>query len=155
LRRARVPRAESPPRPGRVADADFAARTLQGLRDRIPKHAQDLLLPGAERACQALCEVQDGFFLTEADGRVVSQLSTGKTVSRTEAAAQYMKILRDATHGHGANKSQRIELTETLLARHNGHVLHDVAQLGWLYLLDLLGRPEALRSHLSAQLKKH
>lgn len=136
-------------------DADFAARTLEGLRDRIPAHAHDLLLPGAERACQALREVQDGFFLTEADGRVVSQPSTGKTVSLTEAAAQYMKILRDATHGHGANRSHRIEVTETLLARHNGHVPHDVAQLGWLYLLDLLVRPEALRSHLNAQAAKH
>lgn len=135
-------------------DADFAARTLQGLRDRIPTNAQDLLLAGAERACQALREVQDGFFLTEADGRVLSQPSTGKTVSRTEAAAQYLKILRDATHGHGANRSHRIEVTESLLARHNGYVPHDVAQLGWLYLLDLLVRPEALRSHLSAQSMK-
>lgn len=136
-------------------DVEFASRTLDTLRSRIPASAQDLLLPGAERACQALREVQEGFFMTNAEGRVVSQPSSGKTLSQAEAAAQYMKILRDATHGHGANKSHRIELTDTLLATHNGYVPHDVAQLGWLYLLDLLARPEALRSHLSSRSTRH
>jgi len=132
-------------------DAEFAQRTLDRLTAAIPPVAQPLLLPRARRAVDALKEVQDGFFLRTEGGRVTVEPSKSRTVTPAKAAAQYLKVLRNATHGHGAHSARAMEMTDTLLACHNGHVPHDVSLLGWLYLLDLMSRPDDLRTHLQHQ----
>ncbi|GAA1025653.1 hypothetical protein GCM10009557_00400 [Virgisporangium ochraceum] len=60
----------------------------------------------------------------------------------------YVKVLRNATHGHGAKHANKIEITNALLAHHNGELPHDLGLVGYLYLLDLLGNPEALAARL-------
>ncbi len=57
-------------------------------------------------------------------------------------------MLRNATHGHSSNKAGRVELTNTLLAHHDGTLPHNLALLGYLYLLDVLAHPDVLRKHL-------
>lgn len=66
------------------------------------------------------------------------------------AAAHYLKVLRDATHGHGSNKDNAKGKTNSLLAQHNGRVPHEIAGLGFLYMLDVLARPDLLRRLLSS-----
>lgn len=80
--------------------------------------------------------------------------STQQVVPLERGTAEYLKLLRNATHGHGANKKNQVEATESLLARHDGRIPHEVALLGWLYLLDLLSHPDALRRHLTARSQK-
>ncbi|MFB9312901.1 hypothetical protein [Nocardioides plantarum] len=127
----------------------FARKRLQSLEDRIPDEAKPILLPRARRAVEALEELQRGFFILEPDGRVLVEPSTGRAETPSAAAAQYLKMLRNATHGHGPTRGS-IELSRTLLARHDGLVPHDVALLAWLYMLDLLAQPDVLRRRLSA-----
>lgn len=131
----------------------FAKKRLQSLEASVPEDAKSVLLPRARRAVEALEEVQEGFFILESDGRVLVEPSTGRTETPSAAAAQYMKLLRNATHGHGPTRGS-IEVSRTLLARHDGNVPHDVALLSWLYLLDLLAQPEVLRRRLSADARR-
>ncbi|QCX26948.1 hypothetical protein [Nocardioides jishulii] len=135
-------------------DASFAAKTLARLRDQIPDQAGQVLLPRAERGVDSLAEVGDGFFLREDCGGVMLRPSTQQVVPLERGTAEYLKLLRNATHGHGANKKNQVEATESLLARHDGRIPHEVALLGWLYLLDLLSHPDALRRHLTARSQK-
>ena len=132
-------------------DVDFASKRLDDLRAAIPSDAATVLLPSAARAVSALNEVQNGFFIREPDGQIMLEPSRGRRVTPAKASAQYLKLLRNATHGHGTNRPRQVEMTETLLARHNGRVPHDVALLSWLYVLTLLARPAALRRHLKTQ----
>lgn len=135
-------------------NADFAEKTLASLEKEIPTSGSQLLLPRARRAVEALQEVQNGFFIREPDGSIMIEPSAGKTAQPRVAVAQYLKLLRDATHGHGTTRNRQVEMTSTLLARHNGYVPHDVSLLGWLYLLDLLARPDVLRRHLASRAKR-
>ena len=75
-------------------------------------------------------------------GQVVS------SIKPEPAAAEYIKVLRNATHGFGSNKSNRTGITNTLLAHHNGTVPQDLPLLGYLYLLDVLSRPEIVARSL-------
>ncbi len=54
----------------------------------------------------------------------------------------------NVTHGHGAHRAGRVELTNTLLAHHDGTLPHNLALLGHLHLLDVLAHPDVLRKHL-------
>jgi hypothetical protein len=132
-------------------DHAFADKTFARLSEHIPNHAAQVLLPRARRGVEALSEVRNGFFLREDGGGVMLRPSTNQVVSLDRASAEYLKLLRNATHGHGANKKSQVEATEALLARHDGHIPFEVALLGWLYLLDVLSQPEALRRHLTAR----
>jgi hypothetical protein len=51
--------------------------------------------------------------------KVELQLGAGqvRSLSVEEAAARYMKVLRDATHGHGSNKEHSRALTDALKTR--------------------------------------
>lgn len=115
-----------------------AAKTLSKLRASIPIAAQDVLLPAADRAVAALAKVGEGFFLTDTDDLV--DRGDGFGISRDEATAQLLKLLRNATHGHRPQKggARSIALSNQLLARHDSHIPSDLALLGHLYLLDLL-----------------
>jgi hypothetical protein len=126
-----------------------AQKTLDDLRGQMSPDAAALLLPAAERAVAALQELQGGFFLhrqTGADDIVLPQ--SGEHLSPTEAVARYLKVLRDATHGHGAKLLGKVEQTNALLAHHDGAIPHDLGLLGYLYLLEFLIQPERLRTKL-------
>ena len=138
------------------ADLAFAERTLERLKELIPEAAHPVLMPRAERAVEALREVQDGFFIgVSTDRSIELEQGSGRRVSLAKAAAQYLKMLRNATHGHGGKSARAQTIADTLLACHNGNVPHDVSLLGWLYLLDLLARPEVLHARLTSRATRH
>lgn len=135
-----------------LCNLSFARQVLKRLRSDLPGEVGELLLPAAERAATALESMQDGFFLRR-------QLGT-KNVEFTDAAgspcaldpidavAEYVKVLRNATHGHGSNREERKVQTDALLAHHTGAIPHDLALLGYLYLLEVLTKPDLLRRTL-------
>lgn len=126
-----------------------AKKILAGLEVSLPTPAAEVLLPAARRGVSALEHMHTGFFIR-------SQLGTDKvdlhlkgdevrSLSPEAAAARYLKVLRDATHGHGSDKETSKAQTAALLAHHDGEVPHDLGLLGYLYLLDLLAHPGRLR----------
>jgi hypothetical protein len=118
---------------------DHAKKTLDRLAERLGAD-EEVLLPAAARAVRALGAVGDGFFMREPDGRVL--LREGQDpVSREEAAAQYLGMLRDAGHGFGSPTASRWEADANLMVRHTGKIPDDLALLPWLYLLDMLADP--------------
>lgn len=128
-----------------------AEKVLDRLREAIPAEAATLLLPSAEKAIAALRDVQDGFFLRgTATGAVEIRHPDGEVELLTpeQAAAIYVKMVRNATHGFGTDRDRARARTEALLASHNGSLPHNLALLGYLYLLDLLHRPDDLRRAL-------
>ena len=136
--------------------AQFAAKTLARLRDSIPAPAREVLLWGPEHAVAGLAAVQDGFFLRSLNGdQIVIRDDTGsqRQMNLDMAAAHYLKVLRDATHGHGSNRDNAKGKTNALLAQHDGRVPHEIAGLGFLYMLDVLARSEVLRRVLSSHAK--
>jgi hypothetical protein len=129
-----------------------ATKTLAELEELLPRGASEVLLPAARRAVAALQALQDGFFIRRQlrTSAVELHLSAGQvqSLSAEEASARYLKVLRDATHGHGSNKESASAMTDALLAHHNGTIPHDIGLLGYLYLLDVLAHPERLRRAL-------
>ncbi|SDU10610.1 hypothetical protein SAMN04489733_1180 [Amycolatopsis keratiniphila] len=127
----------------RVAEA-----TLLHLRQEIPAGAGKILLPPAERAVKALRELQHGFYLARQLGKTEIDIRESGTIveqmSMEKAAAAYIKMLRNATHGFGTKKASRAALTNALLANHNGDLPHDLVLLAYLYLLDIMTRPDVL-----------
>ena len=130
----------------------LAQKTFGELSDNIPGEAAEVLLPGAQRAVTALEKVQKGFFIQRQTGASHIEWIDPRTgpcrLTPTEATAQYIKILRDSTHGHGSNRANQAARTNALLTHHNGKIPHDLALLGYLYLLDLISRPGDLRLSL-------
>lgn len=127
----------------------------EGARGRVARSMPAaVLMPAVDRAVDALRELQDGFYLPQqlGTGRVDYTNADGARVSLPldQAAAEYMRLLRNATHGHGSNRRERPALTNTLLVQHDGHVPHDLALVGCLYLLELLADPPMLRRTLYA-----
>lgn len=114
-----------------------AEKVYAGLESRIPRDAAQVLLPNARRGVNALKELQGGFFLAEQLGLAGIPKSQTKEMTRESAAAHYVQLLRDATHGHGG-RGAKAKQTELLLAHHDGRVPHNIGLLAYLYLLDLL-----------------
>lgn len=135
----------------------FAQRTLERIRDAVPAEAAEVLLPAAERAVRALAKVQDGFYLRrQTSAATIDFVLTDGTAERytpETAAAEYIRVLRNATHGHGSNRDDAVPRTDALLAHHDGSLDHDLALLGYLYLLDLMSTPALLRRVLSASVR--
>lgn len=130
----------------------FADKTLERLRATIPEPAAELLLPGAERGIAALRQVEDGFYVLRQSGKSeIEVVESGAVIERLSierATVEYIKMLRNATHGFGSNKASRVARTNALLAHHDGDLPHDLAWLGYLYLLDILSQPEMVRGAL-------
>lgn len=133
----------------------FAEKTLRNVRSRLPDSVAEVLLPRATAGVQALRTMQSGFFLLDGKtGVPVPDTSRSDGIRRLgldDAVAHYVKVLRDATHGHGTNREAAVGKTNALLAHHTGEVPHDLGWLGWLYLLDLLTRPEVLRRTMQSR----
>jgi hypothetical protein len=129
-----------------------ARKTLDALTDALPCDAAEILLPAARRAVDALEGLQEGFFISRQAGSAHIEWTDPRTghvcLTPDDAAAEYVKVLRNSTHGHGSNREGQVTRTNALLTHHNGHVPHDLALIGYLYLLDLLNRPDALRKSL-------
>lgn len=125
-----------------------AQKVMDGLNATIPSEAAEIVLPMARDGVAALKGVQDGFFIREhlETTDVELHLPTGGRthLSAERATARYLKLLRDATHGHGGRGNARGE-TAALLAHHNGEIPHDIGFLAYLYLLDMLEHPDRLR----------
>ncbi|MEU5946351.1 hypothetical protein ABZ793_12405 [Micromonospora sp. NPDC047465] len=124
----------------RLCYLPFAEKKLKELEASVPPAAGAILLPLAQRAVVALKELQDGFFMP-------GQLASGQVagLSKDVAAARYVKVLRNATHGHGAKSVNLVDQTNALLAHHDGDIPHDLPLLGYLYLLDWIARPDDYR----------
>lgn len=127
----------------------FASRTLDCIRADMPGEVQQILLPAAARAVEALERVQEGFYVSRQTGAssIDFNLADGTTQSYTpeEAAAEYIRVLRNATHGHGSDRAEAVPRTDALLTHHSGVIDHDLPLLGYLYLLELLTKPDMLR----------
>jgi hypothetical protein len=91
------------------------------LETTLPRAAAEILLPAARRGVVSLQRMQDGFFIRRQLGTDDVQLPEGETRSLAleDATARYLKVLRDATHGHGGKGKAALE-TAALLAHHNG-----------------------------------
>jgi len=130
----------------------IARQRLEAVTDSVPSGAATILLPAATRAVDALRDTQDGLFLRRhlgSDDIEVPAPGEGtQMLDPDTAVAEYIKVLRNATHGHGSTKGGRGPLTTALLAHHSGNIPHDLALLGYLYLLDVLVHPQELAQHL-------
>lgn len=130
----------------------LANKVITQLESAIPVDAKKILLPACYRAIGALGKLQEGFFLARQTGRQTISYVTDKGEEReltlAEATAQYVKLLRNATHGFGDIKERN--RSEVLLAHHDGVIPDDLAFLAWLYLLDLLNNTDRLQFSLWA-----
>lgn len=127
--------------------ASHAESVLAELEDSLGGPEGEILLPMARRAVGSLRGMQAGFFLRRQLGSEEVELLLGdrtKRLSVEQAAAQYMKLLRDATHGHGG-QGRTASQTSALLAHHDGDVPHDIGLLAYLYLLDSLVHTDRVR----------
>jgi hypothetical protein len=135
-----------------MCNLNLARHTLVNLRSDISDDVGAVLLPAAERAVQALEALQDGFFLQRQLGAAKVEFTakdgTVQALDPIDAAAEYIRVLRNATHGHGTNREDRRLSTDALLAHHNGIIPADLPLLPYLYLLELLSRPDMLRHNL-------
>ena len=136
----------------RMLSPDHARKTLERLEANVPAPAAEILLPAARRAVAALEDVASGFYLTNTDGTIPVG-PTRPALQPQVAAAKYMYLLRNSTHGF-SGKQAHAEYGAALLGTHTGDVHHDVGLLGWLYLLDLLSDPRRLRRILSGQARQ-
>ncbi len=125
-----------------------AQKVISDLEASVPDGAADILLPMARQAVDSLRRMQDGFFIRRHLKTVDVELRLPdgevKVLAAEDATAQYLKVLRNATHGHGG-KGKSVDLTAALLAHHDGEVPHDIGLLAYLYLLDMVVNPERLR----------
>jgi hypothetical protein len=132
----------------RMVTHSHAEKVLVDLEAAIPAHAGDILLPMARQGVDSLRRMQDGFFIRRnlKTENVELRLPGGrvKVFSAEDATAQYLKVLRNATHGHGG-KGKAVDQTAALLAHHDGDVPHDIGLVAYLYLLDMIANPERLR----------
>lgn len=129
----------------------FAAKTLDRIRGCMPTAAQDILLPACTRALDSLREVGEGFFLRDTGGRIPCSRA-GRSLDPETATSEFLRLLRNATHGFGPRKGSQaqLDLATELIARHDGRLPSDLALLSHLYLLGLLVDPSPLRNTLSA-----
>ena len=119
-----------------------AERSLANLESSIPHAAAAMLLPTARRAVEGLRRCQDGFLAStkvSAAGVSVPDKKCGERVlSKEDAVAQYLRIVRNGSHGFtGENDGQR-RRDEILLMTHSGDIPGDVAFLPYLYWLESL-----------------
>jgi hypothetical protein len=135
-----------------LCNLSHATSTLSRLRSIIPDDAAEILLPGAERGIDALRQLQKGFFIGRRIGVTEVRWNDPnvgpQSMGLEKAVAHYIRLLRDATHGHGTKFAKRAQRTDALLTNHNGNIPHDLGWLGYLYLLDVLARPDDLRQRL-------
>ncbi|GAB3228239.1 hypothetical protein [Mycolicibacterium hippocampi] len=137
----------------RLCRYDHAKDTADRVRSKMPDVVATLLMPLADRAVEALGGVRDGFFFREqrGDKNVVVRIpgsGQGHHREPPRAVAMLLKLYRNATHGFGGLRQPQNEkdvVAERLLAHHTGEMPDDLVFLPYLYLLDTLCHPDAVR----------
>jgi hypothetical protein len=126
-----------------------ARSTLEQLEQTLPSSVAEVLLPRARRAVGALADLQSGFFLpsrsTSAGIRLPDKNQGERIVSPEDAAASWLRVLRNAGHAFGTRNEASRARDEALLLAHDGVVPHDLADLAYLYLLRLVANPGLLK----------
>jgi hypothetical protein len=132
-----------------------AERALQTVEAVLPPAAATVLLPVAKRAVEGLRACQSGFFASSRVGpngvRLPDKHGGDRWVSRGDATAQYLRVLRNATHGFSGQHDSARHRDEILLMTHDGEVPGDFALLPYLYWLELLADPGRLRHRLAGR----
>lgn len=129
---------------------------LSQIRDRMPTEVQNVLLPRAIAAAEALSRLGDGFFAPELvndDGILLPDSSGGQVRTTLEnAASNWLRVMRSSAHGFEKQIGDR---HRTLLAAHNAAIPDDLPDLAWLHLLHLLSFPEQVaRGRASTQKRR-
>ncbi|MFI7529694.1 hypothetical protein [Nocardia salmonicida] len=135
---------------------NFARNNFDLAKNSMSAAAGEVLLPMAQRALDALEEVQKGFFITSQTGAREVELQlpgrAPKPLSLEQAAARLMVIHRNATHGYGGvvkpDNKEELEISERLLAHHDGNIPDDIALLPYLYLLASLSQPDVIEKRI-------
>jgi hypothetical protein len=148
---------------GRIMDTDFqglcehkfAKKKADEVREKMPKSVAKLLMPVADRAVAALAELQSGFFIREqrGDENLRIRMADGSWIDRppSRAAAMFLGVLRNATHGFGHRKGskEKNDLDARLLIHHDGDLPSDLVYLPYLYLLHFLRNPDLMRANIA------
>src|SRR5947207_2385284 len=71
-----------------------------------------------------------------------------RVLAREEAAARYLRVLRNANHGFRGRADADRRRDETLLLAHDGSVPRDFALLPYVYFLGMLAEPEEVGRRL-------
>lgn len=138
--------------PQLMLSPEHASKTLARVETAVSASAAEILLPSARRAVAALEDVATGFYSRNRDGTI--PVGSGREpLDPRVAAAKYMYLLRNSTHGFSGKQALAGD-GAGLLAAHTGDVHHDVGLLGWLYLLDMLAQPNRLRQMLSKRARR-
>lgn len=135
----------------------YAREQFDTVKKLMPAPAAEILLPAAQRALDALEEVQAGFFIAhQRKARTVTihqAHGQSKTINLQDATAKLMVLHRNATHGYGglrtSKNKQNAEFDERLLAQHNGKIPNDIALLPYLYLLVAMSDPDTVRGRIA------
>lgn len=137
----------------KMCELSHARRTLEEVAGAIGEPAGRVLLPRARQAVIALRELQNGFFAPSRlrdGGLLVPRKNGGEAViSLEKATAGYLRMLRNGGHAFGG--SQQDQADGVLLTAHDGEIPVDLPDLAYLYLLQLLARPEVLRHRIRAR----
>ncbi|MDT0209009.1 hypothetical protein [Curtobacterium sp. BRD11] len=119
-------------------------RLLERLRRHIPTDVQQVLMPRAVAAVDALREVQNGFVMNSRmhpDGILLPDAQgVDVVVPLATAARDWLRVLRNSQHG----MDKPTPRDRALLAAHNGSVSPRIADLAWLMLLEIMTFPELL-----------
>jgi hypothetical protein len=114
-------------------------------KSHLSEEQGSVFLPNARRAVEGLRAVQDGFFLTSrvTDEGVLLPDANGvdRTVTKHDAARQWLQVLRNATHGFKSKKTKHWRSNGVLLVAHNGRIPEGLPFLPYLYLLQLMADP--------------
>jgi len=133
--------------PDSLYELTHAQTVLDRLTDDLPPDVAPVLIPRAAAAVDALRQLQAGFFLgsrlTDGGFRLPNKQGVERIVQLDAAAGQWLRMLRNA--GHGFTRPRSGERDAILLVSHNGQIPHDLPDLAYLYLLDLLCHPQRLQ----------
>lgn len=127
-----------------------AARTLQNLRQDLPPDIAAVALPICQRAVDALENVKDGFTRTSnyytPTGLAGLPGKKGRPMNKTWDQATSLYLRRDRNSAHSFLNMDEWE--KALLFSHSGTLPRGIAGLAFLYLLDLVARPDQIAAKL-------
>ena len=135
----------------KTTNSTRAREVLAKLEVDVPHSAREVLLPRARAAADALDRLQDGFFMSrwQREGGFLIPNASGQdqVIPRSSAASKWLRVFRNSHHGF----DDRLDAGESrLLTMHTGDIAPQLADLAWLFLLDLMAHPEKLNVHPKA-----